>query len=116
MAQTHQRVWSWLRMRSWLFYRNQSHKQNHNFGRRQGNNRGCGQKRNNYQYSQRKNVRTQDKAMHDFGTSQKSDDVVTQAIGQGPVTHLHIFVNFSKSPLKKKENNKTSLRMLNAVH
>ncbi|KAL7598887.1 hypothetical protein Lser_V15G22442 [Lactuca serriola] len=41
-----------------------------------GNNRGCGQKRNNYQSSQRNNVHTQDNAKvarHDTGTSQKSD-------------------------------------------
>ncbi|KAL7597018.1 hypothetical protein Lser_V15G30517 [Lactuca serriola] len=41
-----------------------------------GNNRGRGQKRNNYQNSQRNNVHTQDKAKvarHDTGTSQKSD-------------------------------------------
>ncbi|KAL7616709.1 hypothetical protein Lser_V15G03438 [Lactuca serriola] len=44
------------------FNRNQSHNQNHNFGRGQGNNRVRGHKKNNYQSSQRNNVHTQDKA------------------------------------------------------
>lgn len=42
-------------------------------------------------------------------------DVVAQAIGQGPVAHLHIFVNFIKSPLKEKEKKQTSLIMLNSL-
>ena len=42
-------------------------------------------------------------------------DVVARAIGQGPVAHLHIFVNFIKSPLKEKEKKQTSLIMLNSL-
>ena len=43
-------------------------------------------------------------------------DVVARAIGQGPVAHLHILVNFIKSPSKEKEKKQTSLIMLNSLH
>ncbi|XP_023738001.1 uncharacterized protein LOC111885991 [Lactuca sativa] len=58
------------------FNRNHIHNQNHNFVCRQGNYRGRGHRRNNYQSLQRNNIHTQEKAKvvrHDVRTSQKSD-------------------------------------------